>query len=133
MGRKSRFSKEQWAGFIAEQAASGLSAAKFCKQRKLRLPTFYQQRRTLSAKARERTDSSTLIPLQVVAADLTGADLPDLSAPLGKGPLREFAKVRELVAHHDVVGGDVADHAGHPAIARHARERRRDNLEEFLG
>lgn len=75
MVRKSRFSKEQWAGFIAEQAASGLSAAKFCKQRKLRLPTFYQQRRTLSAKARARMDSSTLVSLQVVAGDLVDVEL----------------------------------------------------------
>ena len=75
MGRKSRFSKEQWSCFIAEQVASGLSAAKFCKQKNLRLPTFYQQRRTLSSKARERTDCRTLVPLQVVAGDLVDVEL----------------------------------------------------------
>ena len=75
MGRKSRLSKEQWAGIVAEQAASRLSAAEFCKRKKLRLPTFYQQRKALSAKARARTDSSTLVPLQVVAADLVDVEL----------------------------------------------------------
>ena len=75
MGRKSRFSKEQWAGFIAEQAASGLSAAKFCKQRNLRLPTFYQQRRNLTAECDEPKESSTMIPLQVVSGDLVDVEL----------------------------------------------------------
>ena len=75
MGRKSRFSKEQWSCFIAEQVASGLSAAKFCKQKNLRLPTFYQQRRTLSSKARERTDCRTLVPLQVVAGGSRGCGI----------------------------------------------------------
>ena len=54
------------------------------------------------------------------AADLSRADLDEsLTAPRDL-VLGDLAEVGALVADHDVVARDVADHAGDPAVARHA-------------
>jgi len=70
-----RFSRDQWAKWISVQAASGQSAAVFCKRRKLPLPTFYLWRRKLASESSEDRSESTLVPLRILANEHVDVEL----------------------------------------------------------
>ncbi len=55
MGRR-RYSREQWAGWISEQAVSGMGVAAFCEARELSVQSFYLWRRKLSAKRDQKIE-----------------------------------------------------------------------------
>lgn len=70
-----RFSRDQWAKWISAQAASGQSAAVFCKRRQLPLPTFYLWRRKMASESSDDTRDSTLVPLKIVANEHVDVEL----------------------------------------------------------
>jgi Transposase len=77
MGRR-RYSREQWAGWISEQAVSGMGVAAFCDSRELSVQSFYLWRRKLSA-----DDRPPKLGTSFVSVSLTGLAQVEIELPCG--------------------------------------------------
>ena len=64
---RSRMSRDQWIVLVSAQAASGMTAAAFCKLRKLPLASFYQWRRKLAATAELDGVGAEVVPVRIIA------------------------------------------------------------------
>jgi hypothetical protein len=75
--RQRDFSKEQfWRRVMRQWQQSGLSAARFCRQRNLSLPSFYAWKRTL---AQRDAEAARFVPVRIV---------PDQQIPTVTGEAR---------------------------------------------
>ena len=70
--------------------------------------------------------------VEVVAADLPGADVAAAAASPGDLALGELPEVRELVARHDVVGRDVPDHTRDAAVTGNPLQRSGEHGEQLV-
>ena len=71
-----RYSREQWAGWIAEQAGSGMGVALFCEAKELPVHSFYFWRRKLSADDRLNGDGASFVSVSVTGLTQIEIDLP---------------------------------------------------------
>ena len=75
---------------------------------------------------------SQILGSERLAADLARSNVATAGSLRRERTLRHLAQVRDLVAHDDVVRGEIADHAGDAAVARGLRHAGREHVEQLL-
>ncbi len=68
--QRRRYSREQWSGWIAEQAESGMGVAGFCEAKELPVQSFYLWRRKLSADERFAGVGASFVSVSVTTSIL---------------------------------------------------------------
>lgn len=71
-----RFSREQWAEWIAEQAESGMGVSSFCESKGIPAHSFYLWRRKLAAVEGPEGPRSPFVPVSVSGLGQVEIDLP---------------------------------------------------------
>jgi transposase-like protein len=71
-----RFSPEQWQGWVAEQAESGLSVTAFCLSREIPAQSFYAWRRKLANKTTSDSCPNSFVSVSVRGLGQIEIDLP---------------------------------------------------------
>ena len=66
--------RAHWESIVKKQAASGLSAASFCRREGINLKSFYHWRRRFEAPA--ASSVPTLVPVTIVAPQIVEVALP---------------------------------------------------------
>lgn len=71
-----RFSREQWAEWISEQAVSGLGVSAFCESKGIPVQSFYLWRRKLALVERPEGARSLFLPVSVSGLGQVEIDMP---------------------------------------------------------
>lgn len=71
-----RFSREQWQGWVAEQAESGLSVTAFCLSREIPAQSFYVWRRKLANKTTSESLAGSFVSVSFRGLGQVEIDLP---------------------------------------------------------
>jgi hypothetical protein len=89
--RQRDFSKEQfWRRVMKQWHRSGLSAARFCRQRDLSLPSFYGWKRTL---AQRDAEAARFVPVRIV----TDQQIPTVTDEDGANHVGQANRALEVV------------------------------------